>query len=149
MRIQVFHVLSAVRMATAALLVLLGLYVALQNPGDYYEPPHACVAGECGHPVEYAPDGKRYCTVYPPKDIKYAQVSTREKYTRLAGGTVCGLAVLGGALLVLLRGWPFQARTRRSRPIRDGVLTVGLVFSSLGLAVLGLTLKAVYGFPPR
>jgi len=105
----VWRVAGLIYIVLALCLGLAAVCVIASGVSINYYVPHACEMLECRHPVAQSTDGRSYCSAYPPRDIKFAQVSgAYVKFCKLIV-PVMGLATLACAAAALVMGllWIF------------------------------------------
>ena len=114
---------------------------------DYeYYAPHACDLLECKHPFSTAPDGRDYCSVNPPKDIRYARISPTVMRSTKTAGNVCAVAGFawsaGAAICGLL--WLTGVRIPAKPLSPYGMICCAAPAIGLVLTILAMCLKSAY-----
>jgi tRNA A-37 threonylcarbamoyl transferase component Bud32 len=114
---------------------------------DYeYHVPHACEVFECKHPFSTTPDGREYCSVNPPREIRFAGTSPAVMRGTKTAGNVCAAAGLASSAAAAIYGLLWLTGLRmppKPRSLQDAVSRAAPAIG-LALTILAMLLKSAY-----
>ncbi|MCA9445449.1 MAG: hypothetical protein KC964_31960 [Candidatus Omnitrophica bacterium] len=137
--------------AVGLVVVASSVFAFIWFPGiEDYEQPHACACGECLHSFVRSSDGNMYCSVFPPREVKMASVTTGAVISRRVLGSLVALSALAAAMLSLLIGVSWMSGRATPDIARKWFNFVAIILPPIALCLLikSVELKAVYGFTP-